>query len=372
MSTACLLLGLALAAVPHPQSHSTSRVRVEGRAVRLELRCQAAALIEAVGHDRDRDGALSAEELVEARLDAEAYVGRTYRLVVLDGSGAAQTVALRLRTLTPAASLRDLGDEPWVDAVLEGSTTLEPVALRAELELFRARNPLHRDVATVVWNDEPARVFLTGPGVSGWTFEPAARRRPGVLLGFGRLGLEHILSGWDHLCFLLALLLAARRLRSLVATVTAFTAAHSLTLALAALRLVHVPARPVELAIALSIAYVALENLLLPRSSSRWVEAFAFGLVHGLGFAGFLGQSLLDEPLKLTALAGFNLGVELGQLAVVVPLALALRVLPGARRAAGGEQDEAPALAPLWARRGASALVAALGLWWFVGRAGWL
>jgi hydrogenase/urease accessory protein HupE len=370
MGALCLVL--ALAALAHPQSHSTSRVVVDGAHLRLELRCQAAALIEAVGHDVDGDGALAPIELAAARADVERYVAASYRLVSLDAQGEPRPVSLELVGLARVRPADTLTDEPWVDVALEGEAGVAPAALRAELTLFRERNPLHRDVATVEWAGEAPRVFLTGPEVSAWTFEPAARRRPGVLVGFARLGWEHILSGWDHLAFLLALLLAARGLRSLVATVTAFTAAHSLTLALAALDLVSVPARPVELAIALSIAYVALENLLAPRTSSRWIEAFVFGLVHGLGFAGFLGQSLIAEPLKPTALMGFNLGVELGQLAVVVPLAVALRLLPGARPTPEVEGHRADALAPRWARRGGSALVAALGLWWFARRAGWL
>ena len=174
---------------------------------------------------------------------------------------------------------------------------------------------------------------------------------------FVLLGVEHILTGYDHLLFLLGLLLLGGSLGGLVKTVTAFTVAHSVTLALAVLDLVVLPARLVESAIALSVAYVATENLWRRERAlrGRWRLTFAFGLVHGLGFASILREVGLGASLPLS-LAAFNLGVEAGQLAVVVPLVLGVRVLAG--RA--------------WAepvRLGLSAGVAAAGVLWFVQRA---
>ena len=147
--------------------------------------------------------------------------------------------------------------------------------------------------------------------------------RPGgaSLLGDWVLtGMEHILGGWDHLAFLGALLFAAARVRSLLAVVTAFTLAHSMTLALAALGWVHLGARgeqAVEVAIALSIAWVAAENLWVAEPRRRALEAFGFGLVHGLGFASVLREHGLGDS-AVRALIGFNAGVELGQAAVVL------------------------------------------------------
>ena len=145
------------------------------------------------------------------------------------------------------------------------------------------------------------------------------------------LGVEHIWTGWDHLLFLFGLLLLSPRLRSLGLTISAFTIAHSITLGLAAFGVWTPSSRVVEPAIALSIAWVGVENvraLVAKRAdgvaSSRWRVTFPFGLVHGFGFASALrelGMSRADVP---KALLGFNLGVEIGQLAVVIPLALAL------------------------------------------------
>jgi hydrogenase/urease accessory protein HupE len=179
---------------------------------------------------------------------------------------------------------------------------------------------------------------------------------PNGLGGFLRLGLEHILSGLDHLLFLAALLLGSRSVRSLLITVTAFTVAHSLSLAAATLGWAHVPSQWVEPAIAVSIIWMAAENLWLhPQPMRRHALTFAFGLVHGLAFAEALtGLHLSGWPLG-RALLGFNLGVESGQALVVVVLAPALAWL--SRRAAGPRLERALSLG-----------IASMGLVWLVQR----
>lgn len=149
---------------------------------------------------------------------------------------------------------------------------------------------------------------------------------PGMLSVAGAYlwhGIEHILFGFDHLLFVLALTLIVRSGRALLFTVTAFTIAHSVTLSLATLGIVHLPGPPVEAAIALSILLVAYEMTRLQRGEASltatwpWVVAFAFGLLHGFGFAGALTSIGLppgDIPL---ALFSFNVGVELGQLVFI-------------------------------------------------------
>jgi hydrogenase/urease accessory protein HupE len=146
--------------------------------------------------------------------------------------------------------------------------------------------------------------------------------------GFFKLGIEHILTGYDHLVFLFGLVLLRARLRELVGVVTAFTLAHSLTLAVAALGLFVPSPRLVEPAIALSIAYVGVENLLVKDGKHRWRVAFPFGLLHGFGFAGTLREIHLPRAAIPGALVAFNVGVEAGQLfamALVVPLVMLVR-----------------------------------------------
>ncbi len=136
---------------------------------------------------------------------------------------------------------------------------------------------------------------------------------------FFPLGIEHILTGYDHLLFLIALMLRGGNVWSLLKIITAFTVAHSITLALAALDVVVLPGVLVESVIALSIAYVAMENL-LPRyaASRRWAVSFLFGLVHGFGFSSVLREIGLPRENLLLALLNFNLGVEAGQFTIIV------------------------------------------------------
>lgn len=179
-------------------------------------------------------------------------------------------------------------------------------------------------------------------------------------------GILHILLGWDHITFVIGLVLLADRLSKLVQVITAFTIAHSVTLILTALDVITLR-RPeiVESIIALSIAYVGLENLWrMDRGARwRWAVAFGFGLVHGMGFASALKQNLGGDMPSSTGLVAacllvFNLGVEVGQLCIIALLFPALQVLR--RRSPGLAR---PALIT------ASSAVLLLGLFWFVDRA---
>ena len=139
------------------------------------------------------------------------------------------------------------------------------------------------------------------------------------LLRFLELGVKHIFLGYDHLCFLLALIVVSR-FRELLKIVTAFTVAHTLTLILTATQIVTLPMRWVEAGIALTIIYVALENLWIKSTNKRWRLAFFFGLVHGFGFANLLQQLGLPPSGLIRPLVSFNVGVELAQLGIVLAL----------------------------------------------------
>ena len=153
-----------------------------------------------------------------------------------------------------------------------------------------------------------------------------------VALSYLLLGVEHILGGVDHLLFVLALLLIVRGGRRILFTITAFTAAHSITLVAATLGWVRVPGPPVEAIIALSIVFVAAEIVhglrgrLGLTARAPWVVAFSFGLLHGFGFAGALAEVGLPQQAIPVALLTFNIGVEIGQL-IFVALVLAVRAL---------------------------------------------
>jgi hydrogenase/urease accessory protein HupE len=184
--------------------------------------------------------------------------------------------------------------------------------------------------------DGSAQITRLRPSAPSFVVE-AAPRAMQVAATYLTLGGEHILLGIDHLLFVLALLILVKGARRLIATVTAFTVAHSLTLAGATLGFVHVPGPPIEAAIALSIVFVAAEVIHSRQGKVGlterfpWVVAFTFGLLHGFGFAGALSEVGLPQVAIPVALLFFNVGVELGQLlfiaSVFVVIALARRVM---------------------------------------------
>jgi hydrogenase/urease accessory protein HupE len=166
------------------------------------------------------------------------------------------------------------------------------------------------------------------------------------------------LIGPDHLLFLVGLLLLGGSMRQLLLVVTAFTVAHSITLSLAALNLVTPPARIIEPAIALSIVYVGIDNLMVGRGRDlRVVIAFIFGFIHGFGFANVLREMGLPSRALGWSLFSFNLGVEVGQLLVVILVASALTVLRSRSETAGRRLAFAGSL-----------VVISFGAYWFVER----
>ena len=217
----------------------------------------------------------------------------------------------------------------------------------------------HRELVTVLGT---SGTVVSERMVGSRDSDPIALDIPAGFLDLARqffvLGLEHILSGYDHLLFLAGLLLGVHGLRGVALTATAFTVGHSLTLASAVLGIVALPADLVEPLIAASIAYVGVENLISSNSSSRWRTAFAFGLIHGFGFAGALQELGVGAGGIRTAvpLGFFNLGVEAGQVVValaVLPLFWYLRT----RQPWG-----------LGVLQSGSGLVALCGACWFVAR----
>ncbi len=175
---------------------------------------------------------------------------------------------------------------------------------------------------------------------------------------FFSLGLEHIFTGYDHILFVISLLFGAKTIKNIFSLVTAFTIAHSVTLALATLDIVQLPGRFIESAIALSIVYVALINIFNPDSKHQPWLAFAFGLIHGFGFAGILSEMRLDGSHLVYSLLSFNIGIEIGQVIIVslvFPILLWLKKLT---------------FKPIkWVIPGTSVAIFAFGLVWFIERA---
>lgn len=235
---------------------------------------------------------------------------------------------------------------------------------------FPEFNPSISILVRVSYLTGESHSLLMAPGESNWRM-PRREAAGGVAKQYFLLGTEHILVGYDHLLFLLCLLFISGGIRRIVVTVTGFTLAHSLTLALAAFQVIRLPVPPVEAAIALSILYLATEIAHGRRDTLTWrrpiLVASSFGLLHGLGFAAVLGEIGLPQTEVPMALLFFNVGVEAGQLVFVFTvLALywlahkAIKFQPITRGAVG-----APALPPV---RAAATVIGSLAAFWMIDR----
>jgi len=202
--------------------------------------------------------------------------------------------------------------------------------LSGRISLETQAASLGRIAVNVEWLNNPPSLLLSSGTPPSVTLRNARSSSFDVLGQYLALGVEHIWLGIDHLLFLLGLLLLVQGARSTLLTVSAFTLAHSMTLAAAALELVTIPTAPVEICIALSVLLLAVETTRGSDTATRrwpWLVAFGFGLLHGLGFASALAEIGLPPNSVTLALLGFNLGVELGQVAVVGAVALGQLVL---------------------------------------------
>jgi hypothetical protein len=267
--------------------------------------------------------------------------------------------------LSPSSAEVELREEDGVGFVLVYARPAGE-ALRFDAAFLRRLPAGHRTALTL--KDADGKVLRTEVlTAAASTLEAAAAGSPGSsaarpAASFGsflKLGVEHILTGYDHLLFLCGLLVACRRFSTAAKIITCFTLAHSLTLALAALDVVSLPGRVVEPLIAASIVFVGVENIVRRGEPAwRWALTFALGLVHGFGFAGALKEAGLGAggAALLVPLFSFNLGVELGQVAVaavLLPLLWKLRHLPAYEK---------------FGRTLLSAAIALAGLYWLVTR----
>lgn len=258
-------------------------------------------------------------------------------------------------------------DGAYAVLLLTGRCREPGPTLAIEYRLFQTLDPQHRGLINFVEHGQ-SRSIVIGTDAPRQTVGGDADGPLTQFLTYVHEGVWHIWLGFDHILFLLSLLLPAvvRRkdgkwqpvesfraaFADVLKVVTAFTLAHSITLSLAVLGVVSLPSRFVESAIALSVVLAALNNLYPVVGEGRWAVAFAFGLLHGFGFAGALQDLGLPTGSLVLSLAGFNIGVEIGQLAIVIaflPVAFRLRTSLGYRRVvlAGGSAAIA-AIASIW------------------------
>jgi hydrogenase/urease accessory protein HupE len=347
------LLLLVLAGIPayaHIAGVSSSEISVNGRVVTIE--------INALARDYEKAAGVRISE---------------------EGSGPVNAVALAVMTPAVLSYVRSHAEVLSDDGPCEPDegkarpadthvtvtlvwTCPNSGALRYRLSLFQDVDPSAQHLVSLK-NESGKQEFALDKNtpeldLSGGV--PSSFRVAGHFLA---AGVEHIFLGYDHIAFLIAIILWTSRLWPVVKAVTAFTFAHSITLSLAALDVVRIPSAIIEPAIAASVIYVAVENFTTREAGKRWRETFLFGLLHGFGFASALEELGLPKGKLIAALAAFNCGVEIGQVLIV---AIAFGLLSAVDRwqisgASGPVRNPAFVHAVSFA-------VVLLGSYWFVSR----
>jgi len=411
-----------LAATPFAQAHKASdaylTLQVDGATVAARVDIALRDLDRDLDLDTDADDRLSWKEVRTRWADIAALARSDIRLSA-DGARCAPDAASMPATDANAPALTEHSDGAYAVLRLQWHCAAPVRQLSVEYALFAKTDPTHRGIARVsrigaTADGAAPQLAVLSPG-SGWhrfrlppmvapavaaadvvetpapaALPPATARAaadvdaapdadatPSSFLGFVREGIHHILIGYDHILFLLSLLLPAvwirgtaadprtgvtrarwipstdlrRALANVLKVVTAFTVAHSITLALSVFDIVDPPSRWVESVIAASVVLAALNNLWPVISEARWKLTFVFGLVHGFGFASALKDAGLAKGALAGPLVGFNLGVEIGQLcivALVLPLAWSLRGTRTYRGAFAAGSLAIAAVAGLW------------------------
>ncbi len=342
----------------HSGSVGYSDVHIKGKQVTVDLFLLADLLGGLLNIDQDQDGYMQEDELAQAKPAIEQFIFKNFSIINNGLTGQVQVTHL---------SLAERGNLSMIQVELD-YVFEEPVE-EYEIDYFIFYKDIdvnHQNFMTIYNGDQKVEKIFTkeknifqGKVVKGGEKEgvKAATNAPqSEILGFGDyllMGMKHIWSGIDHLLFIFGLLLAKGTYRDYVKTLTAFTIGHCLTLALAATETLFIPGRIIEPLIALSIIYVAVENIWAKSFKWRWLVALSFGLIHGFGFAELLIGKLGGH--FTLPLFSFNLGVEIGQIVVLIimiPLIWSLRRVQWQRKAVYS----------------LSSMISVIGLYWFIER----
>jgi hypothetical protein len=323
-----------LSAYAHKPSDSYLSLSVTGNKIAGQWDIALRDLDFAIGLDANGDGAITWGEVQAKHSDIAAYA-----MARLELSAQGNVCSIR----TGRHLIDDHTDGAYAVLLFEADCPVIAESLVARYGLFFDIDPQHKGLLRLQYQGASSTGIFS-PEQAKQQFSLGQTNRIRQFLSYGREGVWHIWIGFDHILFLLALLLPAvvsrqqKKWEAVVAfepafwtvlkIVTAFTVAHSITLSLAALSIISLPSRWVESIIAASVMIAALNNVIPLFSERRWIMAFVFGLIHGFGFASVLADLGLPPDALVLALIGFNLGVEAGQLAIVaafLPIAFALR-----------------------------------------------
>jgi len=306
--TLLVAAGLFLLSSPlgaHPLNVGIADITVSERQIEVRLSLNLFELDLLLSLDRDLDARVELGEVEAQRAELVGYLTSKVGVYVGEERAPAEVGAFHVRQSadgkpTFETTLRFVWREP-----------LRTFTIRCELLTELGTD--HKTIARIV-RDGRSEQFVFQQGV---VYEAKERTFVESAAQFLELGVHHIFVGYDHLAFLIALVLPRQRWLDLVKIVTSFTVAHSLTLALAALDVLRLPATLVEAGIAFSVAWVAMENLWARTFKRRWLISLLFGFVHGFGFANVLKELDLGRSALAASLIFFNVGVEVGQVAII-------------------------------------------------------
>jgi hypothetical protein len=314
-----MVLSLATPSQAHWADLAVADIQIKEQDVDLNLTVPTGLVSQ---FDDDKNQQLSETEITTHQKDLQAFLNEKIRLTVAGAKS--ETLIVKANptkkisanlTATPDTHSNLLLQYKWAEPVSQ---------LQMHYDLFVPGVSTARCLAQVFRAGQVDNVVFTPDTKNAALIDAPILQQ---ISSFIRLGVEHIWTGYDHILFLISLLMLGGELGYLLKVVTAFSLSHSVTLFLAALNIVSVPSRWVEIAIALSIGYIASENLWKKESKARWQLAFGFGLIHGLGFSSALQELDLPQTNLVTSLASFSVGIELGQFAIVLAAYFALAYL---------------------------------------------
>ena len=312
----------------HALSAAFTTLTISSDQTELIYSIDALSVIEGVGGDKNDDSTLSDSEIAANKVRLQEWVEDS---LVLEVDGKEQTPKLT------SMKLEQKNDKQMVTLHFEypGYEIGKTVKLLDGI-FYSGRNAsTYNDFLAVNYQGQVSEAVLNGKNrewamllsevqqqqqQDSQTAPVVQKQSHSSWVSFLKLGMNHILTGYDHLLFLFALLIRKQKLKQYITTITAFTIAHSITLTLSVLGIVDLPSRFVESMIALSICYVAIENIFRKEIKFRWAITFFFGLIHGLGFASILKEMNLPKSDLVIALLNFNVGIEIIQIIIVLLL----------------------------------------------------
>ncbi|KON86879.1 hypothetical protein AF332_08715 [Sporosarcina globispora] len=333
-----LILGTATTSFAHSSSMGYSKLNVKGNQIDYELFLDQRDLL--VQFDTNKNDNLENEELPSQKDGIESFLQKDLRI---DVDSKPLTMELLSMDVTTKDSTRGVvfqirltADEAIEQLNIHYNLVFEDAPAHTSVLLVHSGEFFYEDILDI--NRKDIQITFPAAETTGSCNDCGHKAQSeigSVLWKYFVLGIEHILIGYDHLLFLLSLVLIASRFKDALKIVTAFTVAHSITLFLVATDRIQVSSHWVEALIPLTICYVAVENMFVQKAKWRWQLTTLFGLIHGMGFAGALAETGLPKSNLIGSLLTFNLGVEAGQLMILcllLPFLLWLRRFPWYRK----------------------------------------